>query len=71
MLDVFAAIFRRSDIKITHGNASTIIDRTLKTEYPEISEQLWRAAGYKKPPSIREIIQELGKYPYPLKGNVE
>lgn len=71
LLDEFATFFLRNDIKVTHGDAPTVIDRTLKTVYPEVSEQLWRAAGYTRPPSIREMIEELGEYPYPLKGIVE
>jgi dTDP-4-dehydrorhamnose reductase len=64
MLLEFARAYDRSDIKIKHVEAQTVIDRTLATRDASMNEALWRAAGYKRPPSVGEMIAELGRYDY-------
>lgn len=59
MLDLFAQYFNRSDIKITHINAQTAIDRTLDTENPNINTELWKSAGYRNIPTIEQMIAKI------------
>jgi dTDP-4-dehydrorhamnose reductase len=62
MLLAFAHSYDRKDIKINQGAGRVAVDRTLGTEHPEINERLWKAAGYKTPPSVGEMIAELAEY---------
>lgn len=39
--------------------AAESVDRTLSTENPELNRRLWKAAGYDKPPTIEQMVQEL------------
>jgi len=64
MLHAFAAAFRRPDIRIEDVEAGTIIDRTLDTVAPELNRRLWDAAGYPDPPSVADMIRELGAFDY-------
>lgn len=64
MLHEFAAAYRRPDVEINNTVASKVIDRTLSTANPELNRQLWRAAGYRTPPTVSEMIAEVAKYPY-------
>lgn len=59
MLHIFANVFERYDIKINDIDASESINRTLKTNYPQINENLWLNAGYKSIPNIKNLIKEL------------
>ncbi len=59
MLTVFADTFHRPDIHIIPVKATTCIDRTLGTIYPERNERLWQSAGYTDLPTIAEMIDEL------------
>tara|TARA_B100001778_G_scaffold65149_1_gene51122 strand:- start:274 stop:456 length:183 start_codon:yes stop_codon:yes gene_type:complete len=47
------------DIKINHIDASSVIDRTLKTNNENLNLTLWKNAGYKKVPTVEENIEEL------------
>jgi dTDP-4-dehydrorhamnose reductase len=64
MLHEFAAAYRRTDVHINDIVASNVIDRTLSTANPELNRQLWHAAGYRMPPTVPEMIEEVAKYPY-------
>lgn len=62
ILKVLANEFNREDIEITPIKAKEKIDRTLATNNPTLNTKIWKAAGYKKIPSIKDMIQELKKY---------
>lgn len=44
---------------VTNTEAPESIDRTLSTVNPKLNQALWRAAGYSKPPTIKQMIEEL------------
>ena len=58
----FVREFSRDDITIVPVDALTSIDRSLATKYPCENKLLWQCAGYKKPPTIRQMIKELAEY---------
>jgi dTDP-4-dehydrorhamnose reductase len=64
MLHNFAQAYRRPDVKIRDTEAKTVIDRTLDTATPGANFALWQAAGYSVPPTVTEMILELGGYDY-------
>ncbi len=64
MLHDFAAAYGRQDITIRDTEAKTVIDRTLATINADTNALLWRAAGYAQPPTVSEMIEELGRYDY-------
>jgi dTDP-4-dehydrorhamnose reductase len=64
MLHDFAQAYGRPDITIRDTEAKTVIDRTLDTTTPAANLALWRAAGYTDPPTVTEMILELGRYDY-------
>ncbi|MDR1982841.1 MAG: SDR family oxidoreductase [Holosporaceae bacterium] len=59
MLREFKKIFHRSDIVIEDIFANTGIDRTLVTGNSETNEIIWNAAGYKRIPTIQEMVREI------------
>jgi dTDP-4-dehydrorhamnose reductase len=62
MLHDFAKAYNRPDIVIRDAEAKTVIDRTLDTNRPEANLALWGGAGYTQPPTVTEMILELGQY---------
>jgi len=64
LLQCFAREYRRQDITIKPFKASSNINRTLSTVNESINRQLWQAAGFKEPPSIRQMAAELAGYKY-------
>lgn len=64
MLELFAAVFGRRDIRIRRGNAASAVDRTLATVDAGASARLWTAAGYAKVPTVPEMVEELSAYPF-------
>jgi dTDP-4-dehydrorhamnose reductase len=64
MLRDFAEVYERGDIAIQEVDAKTIVDRTLATSNPDLNSALWRAAGYSQPPTVTEMIRELGRFEY-------
>lgn len=62
MLKYFAKYFHREDISITFVKAPKVINRTLKTIKPKLNKKIWASAGYKNPPTVREMIKELSEY---------
>jgi dTDP-4-dehydrorhamnose reductase len=64
MLHDFAQAYERKDIAIRDTEAKTVIDRTLDTVNPAANRSLWQSAGYPHPPTVTEMILELGNYDY-------
>ncbi len=62
MLHDFAAAYGRDDITIHDVEAKTVIDRTLDTQTPGANLALWQSAGYATPPTVSEMIRELGAW---------
>jgi len=62
MLRAFATSFHREDIAISPTNAAVVIDRSLSTINTELNGRLWQAAGFKTPPTVPEMINELASY---------
>ena len=71
MLKDFARSYGRDDLTINATEASTIIDRTLETNNPEKNQQLWNAADYSQAPTVPQMIEELAKFNYELKAQLE
>jgi len=64
MLKVFASVYGREDIRVQDVEAKSVIDRTLATDCEERNRALWQAAGYDHPPTVKQMIEELGAYDY-------
>ena len=64
MLREFGRTFSRPDIAIRDVSASSVVDRTLATNQPELNREVWRAAGYSDAPSVPGMIQELAGFNY-------
>lgn len=64
MLEGFARVFNRPDLVIRHGEAPTVVDRTLATDAEATNRLLWEGAGYPAPPTFAEMLAELGAYPF-------
>ncbi len=58
LLEKFKSAFNK-EIDIKHIDAEQVIDRTLKTNFPETNKKLWKIAGYDEVPSIEDNIEEL------------
>jgi dTDP-4-dehydrorhamnose reductase len=59
MLREFKKIFHRNDIVIDDVCTDVSIDRTLSTNNPELNKNIWNVAGYKRIPTINEMIGEM------------
>lgn len=53
-----ATTFRRSDINVRSLKASTDVDRSLMTVNPASNSELWKIAGYNRPPTIDNMLVE-------------
>lgn len=62
MLSIFSRYYKRKDISIREVLAEKAINRILMTEKPAKNLDLWRASGYKEPPTIEQQIEELSRY---------
>lgn len=62
MLEKFAQVYKRKDIKIRGKNVTPAVDRTLTTANPQLNTRLWHSAGYKTSPTIQNMIEELAGY---------
>lgn len=62
MLKIFGREFNRQDIKIKPADAPKVINRVLQTENSKKNKEIWAAAGYKKIPSVPDMIKELVEY---------
>ena len=58
LMQLICDIFGRSDIKIEAVESESNVDRRLSTRFPSINDGFWRNAGYDKPLSIQEMIDE-------------
>lgn len=68
LLELLAAAFGRSDIRIERKDAPTALDRTLSTSFPETARALWRDAGYAEAPDTAKMLEELRAYPFRLRA---
>ena len=68
LLQCFAREYQRQDITITPTEAKTVIDRTLATVDDSLNRRLWAAAGYADPPSVPQMVAEMARFNYRLKG---
>ena len=62
LLESFAQVYNRKDIQINAVVSKFRIDRTLKTQDISRSNVLWRLAGYDKPPTIQEMIEQQNNF---------
>jgi len=62
LLEHFARVFGRGDITIKRKAAIRSINRTLATTNNILNSKLWVLAGYPWPPTIVQMIEELGRY---------
>ena len=63
LLKMFLNVFGHKQITmIKPVEAPEKINRTLATVHPEINRELWKSAGYPKPPSIAQMVEELASY---------
>lgn len=58
LLKIIAEAYGK-DIPVTEVEAPEAVDRTLATNDPRLNDQIWRAAGYNYPPTIKQMVQEL------------
>jgi len=66
MLECFSRVYGRSDVTINHSEAATVIDRTLQCSDPGLNQQIWQTAGYAIPPTVPEMITEMGRFEFRL-----
>jgi dTDP-4-dehydrorhamnose reductase len=59
LVQVIASIFGRDDIQIQPTASGKIVDRTLETNSPEFNTALWAAAGFKNPPTIEQMLEQI------------
>jgi len=48
----------RDDLIITPVTATKLVERSLKTNFPEVNAELWKNANYPETPSIQELVEE-------------
>ncbi len=65
LLEALARCYRRGDVGIDAVDAPERVDRSLATVNRELNRDLWKAAGYEKPPSVGEMVAELSQQPFP------
>jgi dTDP-4-dehydrorhamnose reductase len=59
LLELIRKHFGREDISISPIDVPLTLDRTLRTTNQDLNRTLWEGAGYKKIPSIQELVEEL------------
>jgi dTDP-4-dehydrorhamnose reductase len=59
ILNEFKIKINRSDITVNDVESNEPIDRTLRTENPDLNNLLWSAAGYSSLPRIDSLINEM------------
>lgn len=60
LVRLIASSCNRGDLSIEPRESGKPINRTLQTQFHEMNLSLWRGAGYSQPPTIEEMIAELG-----------
>ena len=68
MLHLFAEVYDRADVVIDDVPANVVVDRTLATNRPDVNAELWKAAGYERPPTVTAMVRELGAFDYRATG---
>ncbi len=61
MLKTFAKYFKREDLIINATEAQIKIDRTISTINQALNQEIWQSAGYKTPPTIEKMVEEISK----------
>jgi dTDP-4-dehydrorhamnose reductase len=61
MLKIFAKYFNRNDLIINAVEAPVKIDRTVATLDSSLNQKIWQVAGYKTPPTIEKMVEEISK----------
>ena len=64
LLKIFSDAYDRRDIQINDTEAASVIDRTLDCGNKDLNNQIWSAAGYSAPPTIKDMVQELAEFDY-------
>jgi dTDP-4-dehydrorhamnose reductase len=59
LVQKIASVFGRNDIKIQPKASGNTVDRTLETTSPDFNAAMWDAAGYKTPPTIEQMLEEI------------
>jgi dTDP-4-dehydrorhamnose reductase len=59
LVSQIASVSNREDIVVTERPSGAIVDRTLRTENPEINKKLWSDAGYEKIPTMQQLVSEI------------
>ena len=59
LVQKIASVFGRNDIKIQPKASGNTVDRTLETTSPDFNAAMWYAAGYKTPPTIEQMLEEI------------
>lgn len=59
LVQKIASVFGRDDIKIQPKASGNTVDRTLETASPDFNAAMWDAAGYKTPPTIEQMLEEI------------
>lgn len=62
LLAALAEAYGRHDVRIRRVEASSHVDRTLRTADPGRNHELWRLAGYAEPPTIRTMLAEMSAH---------
>jgi dTDP-4-dehydrorhamnose reductase len=62
LLELFRKHYGRTDLRISHVDAPTLVNRILKTATPSINLELWKMAGYNFPPTIEQMVDELANW---------
>ena len=62
LLELALSALGRADVTVRPTDAATARDARLETQYPELIDPLWRAAGYERIPTVAEMLTELAAY---------
>jgi dTDP-4-dehydrorhamnose reductase len=62
LLQIVLSSFHRDDVRVRPGPGPSSVDRTLSTQHSDSNQSLWMAAGYDRPPTIRDMVTELAAY---------
>jgi dTDP-4-dehydrorhamnose reductase len=68
LLRLFRTAYERTDIQIIPEEAPQRIDRTLATENRDLNEAIWAAEGYRQPPTIAGMVNELARFDFRMAG---
>lgn len=64
LLKAFSKYFNRRDVSITPFETEVPVDRTISTVNDDLNTHLWKSAGYGRPSSVPEMVEELANYNY-------